>query len=444
MNKILVADDEPDIERLISQIFRSRIKKGELSFVFAENGAVALEKLQADPTIDLVFTDINMPVMDGLELLSKIKENNLFQKAVVISAYGDLKNIRTAMNRGAFDFITKPIDFDDLTTTLLKTISEMEILKQGMEARTNLEKALLEKAEAQQQALINLQEKEKLILNQNELLERQVKERTAEINQQKNVIEVKNKDILDSIHYAKRLQEAILPPVNFLKTFFPESFILYQPKDIVSGDFYWIGTSGNLVLIVAADCTGHGVAGSLMSMIGISLLNQIVNEKGITSPSIILDRLHSSVIAALKQTEDDSHHAMDVAVCCLYLTKAHTNTVHFAGANRPLWIARNTEMQSVKPDKIPIGGLYAERKEFISNTVQLQVNDTLYIFTDGYSDQFGGEKGKKLMTKKFSEVLLSIQKMNMKEQEIFLKDYFEKWKGDNEQVDDVLVIGIRI
>ncbi|HKR07141.1 MAG TPA: response regulator [Bacteroidia bacterium] len=448
MKKILVADDEPDVERLISQIFRARIKKGELSFVFAENGAVALEKLQTDPSIDLIFTDINMPVMDGLELLSKIKENNFIQKAVVISAYGDLKNIRTAMNRGAFDFVTKPIDFDDLTTTLLKAISEMEILRQGIEAKSNLEKALIEKAEAQQQALTSLQEKEKLILYQNELLEQQVKERTSEINLQKQLIEVKNKDILDSIHYAKRLQQAILPSSEKIKKYLPESFILYQPKDIVSGDFYWVGNAGDLAIIVAADCTGHGVAGALMSMIGISLLNQIVNEKGITTPSLILDQLHSSVIAALKQTENDSHHAMDIAVCCFDLSGANLNKekseIQFAGANRPLWVIRNNELETIRPDKIPIGGLYAERNKSFLNTVQLTVNDTLYLFTDGYADQFGGEKGKKLMSKTFKEILLSIQKMNMGEQEVFLKNYFEKWKGDNEQVDDILVIGIRV
>src|SRR5689334_14257792 len=144
MTKVLVVDDEADVEALIPQIFRSRIRKGELVFEFAENGALALEKLKADGAIDLIFTDINMPVMDGLTLLGKLKEHELIQKAVVISAYGDLKNIRTAMNRGAFDFITKPIDFEDIEATLMKAIREMEILRQGLEARSNLERALIE------------------------------------------------------------------------------------------------------------------------------------------------------------------------------------------------------------------------------------------------------------------------------------------------------------
>jgi CheY-like chemotaxis protein len=441
MKKILVVDDEQDVQVLMKQIFRSQIKNGELSFAFAENGAEALERLKADPSIEIIFTDINMPVMDGLVFLAKIKELNIFQKTIVISAYGDMGNIRTAMNRGAFDFVTKPIDFEDLSTTLLKAIREMEILKEGIEAKTHLEKALLEKAEARQQALENLQEKEKLILFQNEMLEQQVAERTVQVIHQKELIEVKNKEILDSIHYAKRLQEAILAPPKRIKTFLPQSFILYQPKDIISGDFYWMGASGDLVLVVAADCTGHGVAGALMSMLGISLLNQIVNEKGITSPSLISDQLHSSVVAALKQTENDSHHSMDIAICLVNLKK---NEVQYAGANRPLWIVRNNEIETIRPDKIPIGGLYAERGPSFLNAVQLNSNDTFYIFTDGYADQFGGNEGKKLMTKKFKEILLSVQDMNMNEQEIYLRDYFESWKGENEQVDDVLVIGIRI
>jgi CheY-like chemotaxis protein len=443
--KILVADDEPDLERLIGQIFRSAIRKGELIFEFAENGFVAIEKLKADSTFDILFTDINMPVMDGLTLLLQIKENNLLQKAVVISAYGDLDNIRTAMNRGAFDFVTKPIDFADLQTTLDKTIREMEILKQGIEARSNLEKALIEKAEAQQEALINLQEKEKLILNQNEMLERQVAERTVEISHQKELIEIKNREILDSIHYAKRLQEAILPPEKLVKQFLPDSFVLYKPKDIISGDFYWINTIDDgereKVLFAVADCTGHGVAGALMSMLGVSLLNQIVSEKNIYTPSLILDQLHKSVIDALKQTQNDSHDGMDIAIICFDKNK---NEIEYAGANRPLWILHSDEIKIFTPDKLPIGGLQIERTQsFLNHNIQLSKNDILYLFTDGYADQFGGDGGKKMMTQKFREVLLSIRDKNLHEQKIYLEKYFDNWKGAKEQIDDMLVAGIR-
>ncbi|MDQ3051181.1 MAG: response regulator [Bacteroidota bacterium] len=440
-SKILVTDDEPDLELIISQKFRSRISKGELKFEFAENGAVALEKLQADPTFDLVFTDINMPVMDGLTLLGKIREQEIQAKAVVISAYGDVRNIRTAMNRGAFDFIIKPIDLDDLEVTLTKALNEIAILKQGIEAKTKLEVALIEKAKAQAEALQNLQEKEKLILEQNEMLERQVMERTLEIHEQKELIEIKNREILDSIHYAKRLQEAILPNKNLLTNLFPESFLIYYPKDIVAGDFYWLGT-GNRAIIAVADCTGHGVSGALMSMLGMSLLNQLVNGKGISEPAHLLDHLHQAVVGALNQTENDSNEGMDIAICCF---DEQLNKFYFSGANRPLWLIRNGELLSWQADKMPIGGIQIQsRPPFSSHEIDLMKGDRIYLFTDGFADQFGGEYGRKLMTKNLREKLLSSSTASMTEQKKILHEFFHEWKGKQEQVDDVLMMGLEI
>ncbi len=447
-NKILVVDDEPDVENLFQQFFRSQIKKGELTFVFAENGSVALEKLKTDSEIDVVFTDINMPVMDGLTFLGKKKENNLLQKTVVISAYGDMQNIRTAMNRGAFDFITKPITFEDLQLTLIKSIEEMELLKKGIEAQKNLilmqhekEIALIEKAEAQQQALQNLQEKEKLILFQNELLESQVIERTKEVVYQKELLEIKNKEILDSIHYANGLQQAILPPENELRSLLPKSFIYFLPKDIISGDFYWFHSSDDKIIIVAADCTGHGVAGALMSVLGTSLLNQIVNEKSVTVPAQILKQLNSSVINSLNKSETDSHAGMDIAICSIDMKNMN---LEFAGAKRPLWIIRSGELLQYHGDKFSIGSQFWDNESFANHSISILPNDSVYLFSDGFADQFGGEFGKKLMTNNFKEELMFIQNKNMNEQGKLLGEYFEKWKGINEQVDDVLVIGIKV
>lgn len=418
--KILVADDEPDLKDLIRQIFRSRIKSGEFTFDFAENGAVALEKLKADPEIEVLFTDINMPVMDGLTLLNNIKEDGLLQKAVVISAYGDLKNIRTAMNRGAFDFVTKPIDITDLEATLSKAISEMEVFRKGLEA---------------------IKENERLIVEQNEKLELQVKERTAEIVHQKEIIEDKNKEILDSIHYAKRLQAAILPPERQMNEFFAQHFTLYMPKDIVAGDFYWAEMLDDHIYLVAADCTGHGVSGALMSMLGVSLLSRVVNEKQITEPGAILNALHLAVIAALKQQENETHDGMDILLC--RFTKDFTELT-FAGANRPLWLVRNGILEEFKTDKMPIGGLQIEHISFTTLTLSLEKNDMLYLSTDGYADQFGGEAGKKLMTKRFKEVLTEISGKSLNDQKEHLYKVHNDWKGEQEQVDDILVIGVRI
>jgi serine phosphatase RsbU (regulator of sigma subunit) len=442
MPKILIADDEPDLELIIRQKFRSKIREGALQFEFAENGAVALEKLRLDPEIELVFTDINMPVMDGLSLLAKIQGRDSITKSVVVSAYGDVKNIRTAMNRGAFDFITKPIDLEDLEATLFKALQEIEVLKQGLEAKSKLEQALIEKTKAQEEALFNLIEKEKLILRQNEMLETQVKERTLEIHEQKELIEAKNLEILDSIRYAKRLQEAILPPSQMLHDLFPENFILYYPKDIVAGDFYWFGTAQGKHIVVAADCTGHGVSGALMSMLGMSLLNQIVTVDHLSDPALILDRLHRDVVIALNQDENESREGMDIIVCAFDVS---LRSMNFAGANRPLWIVRNNELISYPTDKMPVGGLQIENRPlFTKQHLELISGDKMYLFTDGYGDQFGGEKGKKFMTKKMKELLTETSSLSAEKQSLLIAEAFHRWKGDLEQVDDVLVIGLQV
>jgi serine phosphatase RsbU (regulator of sigma subunit) len=285
-------------------------------------------------------------------------------------------------------------------------------------------------------------EKKQILENQNTQLEKKVFERTQEVWEQKEVIEIKNKEITESLVYAKRIQSAILPDIKLIYKTLEQSFILYLPKDIVSGDFYGFAQKNNRVIIAAADCTGHGVAGAFMSMIGSALLNQIINEKNITAPSHILDQLNEEIIYSLKQKESESHDGMDISVCAFDLI---ANTVDYAGANRPLWLIRNKEIIVYKPNKFPIGGLQVIRQEkFSQYNIQLQKSDTLYLFSDGFADQFGGERGKKLMTKKFKDTLLSIQELNMQEQQNYLLHLFNSWKGNNEQVDDVLVIGIKI
>ncbi len=286
------------------------------------------------------------------------------------------------------------------------------------------------------------QEKKQLLESQNTELERMVKERTAEVLQQKEIIEIKNKSITDNLTYAQRIQSAILPDIKLIYKTLEQSFILYLPKDIVSGDFYSFAEKNHRVLIIAGDCTGHGVSGAFMSMIGGSLLNQIINERKIESPDEILNHLNASVIETFRQTENDSNDGMDVSICSFDLNAME---LQYAGANRPLWLIRNKEIIVVKPDKFPIGGLQsAQDRQFTNHTLTLLKNDTIYIFTDGYADQFGGENGKKMMTSKFKEMLISIQDLDMRSQETHLKKHFDNWKGSAEQVDDVLVIGIRV
>ena len=440
-SKILLVDDEPYIEDLVRQKFRKQIKENQLEFEYVSNGKIALEKLKNDDSYDLMLTDINMPVMDGLTLLEKLRENNILTKAVVVSAYADLSNIRTAMNRGAFDFITKPIDLADLEATIKKTILEMEMLRKGIEASRNLDDALLQKAEAQQKTLETLLEKEKLILQQNELLETQVQQRTAELQHQKLLVEEKNKEILDSIHYASYLQRAILPSEEVLASFFKESFVLYQPKDIVAGDFYWIEPVENGHIIVVADCTGHGVAGALLSMLGISLLNHLVRDKNITQPAELLNQLRIEVSRTLNQAETHAAEGMDIAVCHI---NCSAKQITFAGAYRPLVYISGNELKTLSGNKIVIGGNnISPQQEFVNQNISFDDAATLYLFTDGYADQFGGEKNKKLMSGKLKELLFEKHNLPMKEQLTFFSDYFKKWQGKNDQVGDVLLLGFR-
>jgi tetratricopeptide (TPR) repeat protein len=264
------------------------------------------------------------------------------------------------------------------------------------------------------------------------------------ISMQKALVEEKNKDITDSINYAKRIQEAILPANELRKRLFPESFILFKPKDIVSGDFYWFSEKNGMKIIAAADCTGHGVPGAFMSMIGNAFLNEIVNERGITSPSEILNRLREMIISSLKQGDGANKDGMDI---CLVALDQSNRKGEYAGANNPLWKCSVTDGQAVmtefKADKQPVGLYTGETNKFSSQTFELGEGDMLYLFTDGFADQFGGEKGKKFKYKPLQEKLLSISGIPMEGQHEELLRTFTAWKGNLEQVDDMLVIGIR-
>ena len=272
---------------------------------------------------------------------------------------------------------------------------------------------------------------------------RQNKIQNKVIKDQNLMVETKNKDIIDSINYAKRIQEAILPAKELKYKLFPNAFVLFEPKDIVSGDFYWFTEKNNKKIISAIDCTGHGVPGAFMSLIGNTFLHEAVNEKGITNPGLILNELRNNVITSLKQTDvtDSTKDGMDMALLSF---DSINNTVEFAGANNPLWLIRKGECIEYKGDKRPIGYFRGKGMPFTNTTIELINGDALYIFTDGFADQFGGEKGKKLKYKQLKDSLLSIQKMTMPEQEQFLIKTFKSWKGDLEQVDDVLIIGIKI
>lgn len=277
-----------------------------------------------------------------------------------------------------------------------------------------------------------------------ENLEDKVKERTSEVVKQKEIIEETNKHITDSIKYAKRIQEAFLPSEKSISEHLKNAFILYKPKDIVSGDFYWIERKGNKILFAVVDCTGHGVPGAFMSIIGFNGLNQIVNEYNYTRPADILTHLNKSISNTLKQHVEDSkiRDGMDVAICSIDLDN---NKLEFAGAFSPLFILRNNEVLKFKGDKHPIGNFVGvEEYEFTNNEIDLLPEDKIYIFSDGFVDQFGGPNGKKLKYNYFRQLLLDNHKRPMPEQKEKINEFFEAWRTGFEQIDDVCIIGVAV
>ncbi len=264
----------------------------------------------------------------------------------------------------------------------------------------------------------------------------------TQLKRAEEIIKEKNKDITDSINYAKKIQQSILPSESVLKNNYADSFVLYNPKDIISGDFYLVTEVEEYFLLACADCTGHGVPGALMSMLGSNFISTIVNENEIRAVDGALLELDKRVRKALKQDEEtESKDGMDIVFCALQKEK---KILHYAGANRPLAIIRKGELLEYDPDKFAIGGPFNPNKKFTDNKIQLEDGDCIYAFTDGICDQFGGSKGKKLMKKNFFNHLLQIHSKPMHEQKEFLLKMIGDWRGDLEQVDDILVMGIRM
>jgi len=268
--------------------------------------------------------------------------------------------------------------------------------------------------------------------------------KNAIIERQKLIVEEKNKEVMDSITYARRIQDAILPPIRLVQEALPESFVLYKPKDIVAGDFYWLENFEEMSLFAAADCTGHGVPGAMVSVVCNNALNRSVREFGLTVPGEILDKTRELVIQQFEKSDEDVKDGMDVALCSLR-KDVDKSILCYAGANNALWIIRkgSEEVEECKANKQPIGKI-DDPQPFSTHTFILNPGDCFYIFSDGYVDQFGGEKGKKFKTKPFKQLLLSIQEGPIKGQHSVIDEAFEAWRGDLEQVDDVCVIGVRV
>jgi ligand-binding sensor domain-containing protein/serine phosphatase RsbU (regulator of sigma subunit) len=289
------------------------------------------------------------------------------------------------------------------------------------------------------------------LLSDKEELEKLVKERTVEVVAQKEEIE-KNRDeiqrnvknITDSIKYAKRIQRAIFPANSDIKKLLPDSFVFFRSKSIVSGDFYWVEKKDDKVLFAAVDCTGHGVPGAFMSLVANNLLNQAITEHGLTKPASILDEVNSGLTNTLHQTYEESSvkDGMDIALCALDTQKM---ILEYAGAYNPVFIVRKGELIETKANKFPIGVFVGEKlKKFTNHTIELKKGDAIYVFSDGFADQFGGPFIKKFKKREFKNMLMRIANMSMNEQLKEIEKTLDEWQGSNEQVDDIVVIGVRV
>jgi sigma-B regulation protein RsbU (phosphoserine phosphatase) len=385
--RILIVDDAPEnIDILTSTL--SEYKKS-----IAMTGEKALKIAMTDNPPDLILLDIVMPGMDGYEVCRRLKAVDRTRDIPVIFLTGekDSESVVKAFNLGAVDYVTKPFNIPELL------------------ARVNTQMALK---------------------RSKDFIARYVKD-----------IENKNRQITDSINYASRIQNAILPTEKDLSEILNDYFILFRPKNIVSGDFYWARKIDHKIIVIAADCTGHGVPGAFMSMFGVAFLNEIIGKENISIPAVILSRLRDMIVQSLRQDSgSENKDGMEMAVVSIDYNK---KIIHFAGTQNSLYMVRDKKLIETKCDKIPLS-IHPKIYNFTNQTIEIKKNDQIYIFSDGYADQFGGPDNRKFMYRSFKQLLLETSDKPMKEQKKILEERFDDWKGDQDQTDDVILIGIKI
>jgi len=341
---------------------------------------------------------------------------------------------------GAISFILSNVNIIEsefLATNSLKVASAIEIAFLSISLAARYRKTQNDKLIAEQESVERLEQISQLKSEQTETLEREVKQRTQEVVLKNDLLESQNKEIIQSINYAQRLQDAILPSRKLLEAIFVNFDIYYRPKDIVSGDFYWFETTKDYTYFAVADCTGHGVPGALVSVVGYNALNRCINELNLTDPGEILDRLTILVEHTFDNADSVVSDGMDICLC----RWDHKGEVVYSGAFNPLYVLREDDFEEVKADRQPIGK-FIKRTPFTSNKVKVSEGDQIFLFTDGYLDQFGGERGKKLKSKGFKEHLLSTledKKLTFNES---LDDKFIDWRGKEEQIDDVCILRV--
>jgi serine phosphatase RsbU (regulator of sigma subunit) len=392
------------------------------------------EKLQAQ-AFDIIVIDSS----DVLKLTEIISQYNR-KKGLQLFICGETINAEhlSKIDPGYFLWNDK---FENIS---IDKVIQLTMLKSKEAKYKEENKTLSEKIEMQKIMLDELEQTNNNLISatwRERDLKKKLSDTLEELNNTKNIVETQNKRITESINYARKIQLAINPTETDLKKYYEESFIFYLPKDVISGDFPWLFTNGDFVYLAAVDCTGHGVPGAMMSMIGNLLLNDITNDGNVLLPSEILKNLHNSVVDTLKQNLSDSNSNDGMDVGLLRINK-NTKEVIYSGAHRPLFLRRKNEIEVFKGDSFPIGGMhYKGLNNYTDHVFNYQDNDSLFLFTDGFPDQIGGTEKRKLMAKNL-KMFLESGSSSMSELKMQLHDYFMNWKGDNKQIDDVLVLGI--
>lgn len=398
--KILIVEDVPFDAELIERVLQKEGFHFSSRRVETRDGFIqALDEFLPD----LILSDHSLPQFDSMSAFSIVKEKCPEVPFVLVTGSVSEEFAVECMKAGVDDYILKS-SLVRLPSSINNIFSKKKIIKER-DIVESLNKRLKRVSE-------NLKET--------------------------------NRDLVDSIVYAKQIQEAVLPEHTLLEKYFPNSFIIYEPKNIVSGDFFWIAERNNKLIIAVADCTGHGVPGALMSMMGNNFLNEAVHMKNKTQPSQILKELNVSLRNALKQDreESSSRDGMDIAICTVDPRKG---ILEFAGANRPFYYIKNQTLHIIKGDKQSIGGLQENiATNFTDNRFILDEIDEFYLFTDGYTDQFGGKDEKKFLSKRFREIIATYSQEPMIMQKEILLNSLRNWQGQMEQTDDICVLGVRV
>lgn len=419
--KVLIVDDEDDIHSVIKLSLDGFVFDGKrIQFVDAYSAHEAQEVLKQHTDIAVILLDVVMETDDaGLNFVKYIREelkNNFIRIVLWTGQPGHAPKKEVVMSYEINDYKTKTdLTDENIFTAVLASIRSYDAMM--------------------------------VIENFRQSLEQRVVERTKTIEEQKN-------KITDSINYARKIQESILPSEKIFKEHFPNSFIFFRPKDIVSGDFYWFskpdtdewGKTNEKLFIAAADCTGHGVPGAFMSMIGNTLLSEIVNSKKIFKPSDILQELNRGIIESLNQDanrEDAQSDGMDITLCQI---DPRAGTIEIACANHIVFVVSKDNIQMIEGDIYSIGGLFSilQKPKFTNHKLKIEEDTSIYMFSDGFQDQFGGEKNQKFMLTRFKDLLFSIKHLHMNEQLAILNNTHDQWKGANRQIDDILVMGIKL